>query len=81
MTGHGWPDESMGSPQRGHSRRPADSTDSACLENATTWSWLSQKRTLGASSVGGFHVSEVIPLRVPRMRLEPNRGVRPRAAQ
>src|SRR6059036_1190619 len=42
----------MGSPQRGQSGRPAESTDSACFEKAITWSWLSQKRMLGASSAG-----------------------------
>src|SRR6202030_1342111 len=52
-TGHGWPAGSIGSPQRGHSGRPAVSTVSACFEKATTWSWLSQKRTLGASSSWG----------------------------
>src|SRR2546428_11156173 len=53
MTGHGWPEGSIGRPHRGQSGRPADRTDSACFENAITWSWLSQKRTDGASSAGG----------------------------
>src|SRR3989442_12537911 len=47
----------MGSPQRGQSGRPAESTDSACFEKAITWSWLSQKRMLGASSTGGASVA------------------------
>ena len=51
----------MGSPHRGHRGRPAESTDSACFENAMTWSWLSQKRTLGASPAGGSSVPVVSP--------------------